>query len=327
MAAAGVPEVSVVFPVWNEEGNLETLYEQVREACQKAGASYEMLFVDNGSNDRSLEIIKRLRDTDPCVRFVSLSRNFGYQGGILAGLSYTRGEAVITMDADLQHPPSLIPEMIALWRQGYEVVYTIKRSAQLSGLKLQQMRLFYWLMSKLSGLKLSFGQSDFRLLDRKVADVIVAIPEYRKFLRGLVDWVGFRQVGLAYDVAPRRAGRSKFGYRELVSFAWDGILAFSIVPLRILFATGVIVASVSLAYVAFVVALGVMRLFGSKVDLPAGWVTLVASGMFLGSIQLIGIGLLGEYLGRLYDQTKGRPVFIVREAAGTERTTGESSTG
>ncbi len=307
--------VSVVFPVWNEEENLEILHEEVSEALKLVGLTYEMMFVDNGSTDGSLALIKRLAQRDSNVRYISLSKNFGHQGGLFAGLYYCRGDAAITMDADLQHPPSLIPEMIRLWQKGFEIVYTKKRNHKVSGLQSLQIRLFYWALSKMSGLKLSFGQSDFRLLDRKVIDVILNIPDYRKFLRGTVEWVGFRQTGLEYDVAKRHAGHSKFSYRSLFGFAVDGILAFSVVPLRWIFVVGSLIAALCLLYVGFASVLGVLNLLGMGVKIPPGWATLSVSVMFLGAMQLIAIGILGEYIGRVYDQTKGRPTFIVRETS------------
>lgn len=314
-----VPKISAVFPVLNEEGNLEILYKQVRHAFEQMDVNYEMVFVDNGSDDGSLRIIKELSQRDPCVRYVSLSRNFGHQGGLLAGLSYSHGDAVITMDADLQHPPSLIPEMVRLWREGFEVVYTKKQNHQVPKSRLRQIQLFYWILSKLSGLKLSFGQSDFRLLDRKVVNVLLGIPEHHKFLRGLVDWVGFRQISLEYNVGPRYAGQSKFSYWSLFSFALDGILAFSIVPLRWIFVVGMLTALVSFLYVGFAAALGVLNLLGIGVHIPPGWATLAVAVMFLGGVQLIAIGILGEYIGRISDQTKGRPTFIVRENSDRDR--------
>jgi glycosyltransferase involved in cell wall biosynthesis len=306
--------ISVVFPVFNEEASLVPLYEQVRDALGKAEVkSYELVFVDNGSDDRSLEIMKTLRQSDPRVRYVSLSRNFGHQGGLLAGVSHSRGDAVITMDADLQHPPSLIPEMIRLWRRGCEVVFTMKRDTGLSAWRRLQMRIFYQIISKFSGLQLSFGQSDFRLLDRKVVETILSIPEYRMFIRGIVNWVGYRQAGVTYEVAPRFAGKSKFKLRTLIGFALDGILAFSTLPLRWVFLAGALVAGACFLYMGFAMVLGVLRFTGSGVVVPPGWATLAVAIMFLGSIQLIAIGILGEYLGRVFDQTKGRPMFIVRE--------------
>ncbi|MGH7789089.1 MAG: glycosyltransferase [Candidatus Binatia bacterium] len=309
------PAISVAFPVWDEQEILPALYAQVSAALQQTGVTYELVFVDNGSTDDSLRIIKDLARRDTAVQFVSLSRNFGHQGGLLAGLHHSRGEAVITMDADLQHPPALLPRMIALWQQGYEVVYTTKRNYQMSPWRTLQVRAFYWLISKLSALELSFGQSDFRLLDRKVADQIIALPEYRKFLRGLVQWVGFRQTSLEYEVVERHAGTSKFSFMSLLSFAVDGILAFSFVPLRWSLFAGAFVALLCLLYGVYTVAVGVLNLLGAGYALPPGWATLFASALFLSSIQLLAIGLLSEYVGRIFEESKRRPPFIVREAS------------
>lgn len=307
--------VSIAFPVWNEEDNLEELHKRVTEALVDTGVGYELMFVDNGSTDGSLAVIKRLRDRDTCVRYVSLSRNFGHQAGLFAGMSHATGDAVITMDSDLQHPPSLIPEMVRLWREGSDVVYTTKRGHHYSGLKGLQVKLFYWLISRVSGLNLSFGQSDFRLLDRQVVNTLLRMPEYRKFLRGAVDWVGYQQAALEYDVADRYRGKSKFSYKSLVSFAVDGVLAFSTMPLRWMLATGLIIASASVAYAIVAATLGILSLAGAGLALPPGWATIAASISFFGGVQLIAIGVVGEYIGRIYEQTKGRPVFIVRDGS------------
>jgi len=313
------PLVSVAFPVFNEAENLETLHAEVTRALEMTGLAFELIFVDNGSTDASLSIIKRLSETDPRVEFVSLSRNFGHQGALLAGISHAQGEAVITMDADLQHPPALLPDMVRLWQEGFEVVFTRKRRYPVRGMRLRQVKLFYWLMSKWSGLHLSFGQSDFRLLDRKVFEVFLRMPEARKFLRGLVEWVGFRQTGLEYDPLPRHAGESKFPFRALVSFAVDGIISFSLLPLRWSLGLGFIVASMSFVYGIAMVVMGLLNYAGMSVPLPPGWATLVVSILFLSGIQLIAIGMLGEYVGRIFEQTKGRPEFIVRAASVSER--------
>ena len=313
------PLVSVAFPVFNEAENLEMLHAEVTRALETTGLAFELIFVDNGSTDASLSIIKRLSETDPRVEFVSLSRNFGHQGALLAGISHAQGEAVITMDADLQHPSALLPEMVRLWQEGFEVVFTRKRRYPVHGMRLRQVKLFYWLMSKWSGLHLSFGQSDFRLLDRKVFEVFLRMPEARKFLRGLVEWVGFRQTGLEYDPLPRHAGESKFPFRALVSFAVDGIISFSLLPLRWSLGLGFIVASMSFVYGIAMVVMGLLNYAGMSVPLPPGWATLVVSILFLSGIQLIAIGMLGEYVGRIFEQTKGRPEFIVRAASVAER--------
>lgn len=322
-----MPKVSLVFPVWNEAQNLEPLYDQVRDACRAAQVEYELVFVDNGSTDESLEVIKRLRRSDPGVRYVSLARNFGHQGALFAGMCYSRGQAVITMDADLQHPPALLPQMIALWRQGVEVVYTTKHYAHLSWTRRLVVTWFYRIISTLSGLQLDFGLSDFRLVDRKVADVIVQIPEYHKFLRGQVKWVGFRQQGLVYDVAARYSGHSKFETGHLFSLALDGLFAFSRYPLRVVALVGVIVAVLSCGYILFEIGLGAARLLhvSSAPKFPPGWATLAVAIFFLGSLQLVVLGILGEYLGRVYDQVKGRPVFIVRDCSDGPREETSSS--
>ncbi len=318
-ATISSPLVSVAFPVFNEAENLEMLHAEVTRALETTGLAFELIFVDNGSTDASLSIIKRLSETDPRVEFVSLSRNFGHQGALLAGISHAQGEAVITMDADLQHPSALLPEMVRLWQEGFEVVFTRKRRYPVHGMRLRQVKLFYWLMSKWSGLDLSFGQSDFRLLDRKVFEVFLRMPEARKFLRGLVEWVGFRQTGLEYDPLPRHAGESKFPFRALVSFAVDGIISFSLLPLRWSLGLGFIVASMSFVYGIAMVVMGLLNYAGMSVPLPPGWATLVVSILFLSGIQLIAIGMLGEYVGRIFEQTKGRPEFIVRAASVSER--------
>ncbi len=308
------PVVSVVFPVFNESENIRAVYERVKETLVGTGLSHEMVFVDDGSSDPSLDIIKSLAERDPAVQFVSLSRNFGHQPAIAAGLAHARGEAVISMDADLQHPPSLIPEMIRLWRKGYQVVYTTKRSyANLSFIRRRVFRLAYWLLSKLSGLNLSFGQSDFRLLDRKVVDELAALPEYRKFLRGLVCWIGFKQTGIEYDVVARHAGQPKYTLSSLFSLMVDGILSFSITPLRWSLAVGVVAGGLSLLYGFWVVLLALLNFVGIEASLPPGWASVVAAVMFLGSLQLIAIGLLSEYVGRVYEQVKGRPTYVVGE--------------
>ena len=316
--AAAVPGVSVVFPVCNEAGNLKMLHERVQRVFHQAGISYELVFVDDGSQDESLAIIKTLRERDPRVRYVSLSRSFGQQAALIAGISLARGEAIVMMDADLQHPPELIPEMLRLWREGHDVVYTTKRNTHMPRLWRWQMRLFYALISKLSGLRLSFGQSDFRLIDRKVADVLRSLPEYRKFLRGLISWVGFKQAGLEYTVSERREGRSKYSYRSFVAFALDGVFSFSVVPLRLLLIFGVLIWCLTVPYIVWVLILGVRHLMGGAIDLPPGWATISVSVIWLGSVQLVAIGLIGEYAGRIYDQTKGRPEFIIRERSDGE---------
>lgn len=309
--------MSLVFPVYNEESNIALLYRKVREECAKAGIGYEMIFVDDGSVDNSLGVIKDIRKKDADVKYISFSRNFGHQNALFAGMSKATGDAVITMDADLQQPPSLIPKMIELWRGGADVVYTSKRVAKLSFAEYWFFNIFYWLMSNISGLELKFGQSDFRLLDRRVLEVVLRLPEYHKFLRGQIKWVGFKQEGLLYDVDERHSGTSKYLYRHRMNLAMDGIISFSRYPLHIVMQIGIITAVTSFIYIVVISISWALNILEVSHSLPVvqGWATLVVTALFMGSLQLIAIGILGEYIGRIYDQVKGRPVFIAKETS------------
>ena len=223
--------ISVVAPIFNEVDSLDELVRRISAALEPLDETLEIILVDNGSTDASLNKMRDLQAHDPRVKWISLSRNFGHQGGILAGMHHARGDAVVTIDGDLQHPPELIPKLIEQWRAGHEVVFTTKTVTPGSGVRGTMTRAFYWLISRISHLQLSLGQSDFRLLDRSVVDVICAMPEQEKFLRGLVDWVGYRQVGVEYQPAARRNGETKFSMRNYFSFAINGILSFSTIPL------------------------------------------------------------------------------------------------
>lgn len=302
--------VSVVTTAYNEAVNLLQLYDRVKEALAETAPEFELIVVDNGSTDDSLPILRSLNHRDHRVQFVSLTRNFGHQGGLTAGLNYAGGDVVIMMDADLQHPPEMLPEMLKLWRQGYDVVNmnknfrtghkTVRRVIDTS---------YYRLISKLSGLDLSSSQSDFRLVDRKVLTTLLNLPERKAFLRGLTQWLGFRQATLEYVVAPRLRGKSRFRLGELTLFALDGILAFSVLPLRLFSIAGVLISLVSLAYFAYLVFMALVH--GS--EFPTGWPTLATAIFCFGGIQLLGIGVLGEYLARVYQEVKRRPEFLVTE--------------
>lgn len=307
--------ISVVSPIYNEAENLEELCERVTAVFDELKEDFEYILVDNGSEDDSLSIIKALGKKDDRIKFVSLSRNFGHQGGIWAGMNHAKGDAVISLDGDLQHPPELIHQMVALWKQGFDVVYTSKIiDTDKKDWRFYPTELFYKLISHISEVKLTYGQSDYRLMDRKVADVICQIPEKNKFLRGMVEWVGFRQIGVEYEVAERKRGRSKFSFRHLVNFALDGIFSFSTLPLRMFLWVGMIVASFCVLYAFVYFFVGLLHfIFPQFYYLPPGWATIAVSITFLGGVQLIGIGCLGEYIGRIYAQTKQRPDFIVNE--------------
>jgi len=314
------PKISFVSPVLNEEGNIEPLYGGIKKACSESGVDYEIIFVDDGSTDNSLDVIKKLRASDKNVAFISLSRNFGHQNAFFAGMSYAKGDAVITMDADMQHPPHLIPKMIDLWRKGDEVVYTIKKDAKLPFIKHIIVKMSYWFISKVSGMRLDFGQSDFKLIDKKVLKVILEMPEYHKFLRGQVKWIGFKQNGFSYNVEKRHSGKPKYSYKKLYGLALDGIFSFGKYPLHLVMLFSLIVFGVASIYISIILLIWALKLFNIlHIAMPPGWTSLSMAVLFLSSIQLMAIGILGEFLGRIFDQTKGRPVFIVKEMSGSEQ--------
>ena len=310
--------VSVVTPAFNEADGLPQLVKELEAVLPPLADDYEILVVDDGSRDRTLEVLGELNAGNPRVRYLSLSRNFGHQAAILAGLENARGDVVFSMDADLQHPPELLPEMMELWLDGNDVVYTVKRPSSLhvSWGRRILMKMGYSVLRRVSGMKLQFGQSDFRLLDRAVVDAIVDIPEREKFLRGLIDWIGFRQVGVEYEVRPRFAGMEKYTFRQLLRLVTTGVFSFSILPLRIFTVVGVSIACLAFMYGVVAVVAGAYALVtGDLAVSPPGWASIAAAITFMGGVQLVGIGLLGEYLGRVYDQTKGRPAFVIRDTS------------
>ena len=311
LTLVGAPDlVSVVTTAYNEAANLLQLYDRVKNALAETASEFELIIVDNGSTDASLAILRDLNRQDRRVQFVSLTRNFGHQGGLIAGLNYARGDVIIMMDADLQHPPEMLPEMMNLWRQGFDVVNMHKNyCAANKPVRRIIDRLYYKLISKLAGMDLSSTQSDFRLMDRRVLTTLLSLPERKSFLRGLTQWLGFRQARLEYAVAPRLAGKSRFKLRELMLFAMEGILAFSALPLRLFSLAGILISSLSLGYFCYLVAMALIHEARSLTD----WATLTSAVFFLGGIQLMGIGLLGEYLTRVCREVSRRPEFIVSE--------------
>ncbi|MFL5449000.1 MAG: glycosyltransferase family 2 protein [Gemmatimonadales bacterium] len=306
--------VSVVIPCFNEEGNLRETHRRVTAAVAQAGIQYEVVYVDDGSHDMTPELLRQLQADDEHVRVVYLSRNFGHQFAVTAGLAHATGEAVIILDADLQDPPELMLEMIRLWEIGYEVVYGVRTDRQgETRFKLLTARLFYRLIRWLSETEIPLDTGDFRLLDRKVVDVIVAMPERDRFLRGMVSWAGYRQIGIPYKRAPRFAGETKYPLGKMVRFAFDGIVSFSVKPLRLSTLMGFVFAG--LALLAILYALG-MRLFTQR--WVTGWTALMIAILFLGGAQLISLGIIGEYVGRLYGEAKHRPLYLVRETLGMD---------
>jgi glycosyltransferase involved in cell wall biosynthesis len=308
---------SIVVPAFNEEANLPHLYRRVSSALASAGWMFELIVVDDGSTDGTLATIKKLQREDPRVHHISLSRNFGHQAALLAGMAHSRGDVVISMDSDLQHPPELLPRMLQLWQDGYDVVHTVKRSDTSANLFRRVIsRAFYRLFVMLSGLSMGYGQSDFRLLDARVAREICRVPEHNKFLRGLVSWMGFREVTIEYDVAPRLKGRPTYTLRRRLGFHVDAVLSFSIIPLRLFTIVGLLVSVPAGLYGLWALGAGLYGfLFGYPGWVVRGWASLVIFVTFLGGLQMIGIGMLGEYLGRVFEQTKGRPPYLIRETS------------
>jgi dolichol-phosphate mannosyltransferase len=297
--------LSVVAPLYNEEATLDEFYTQVCRALE--GIPFELVLVDDGSRDGSADILARLASHDPRVRVLSLSRNFGHQTALTAGLDHASGTAVVMMDADLQDPPELIPAMLDHWRAGCDVVYAVRRHRQgESKFKLTTARWFYKLFGKLAQVDLAANSGDFRLLDRHPLDALRSMRERNRFLRGMTVWVGYRQAAVPYDRDPRYAGETKYTLGKMLRFSLDAIFSFSHRPLQLATLLGFAIST--LAFLA-IPAVILLRLLGSY--LPGfGTVTIVV--LLLGGIQLIAIGIIGEYVGRIYDEVKGRPLYVVR---------------
>jgi polyisoprenyl-phosphate glycosyltransferase len=306
--------VSVCAPAYNEELNLEDFCREVSKAIPVEKYDFEIVICENGSDDHSLEILRKLHAQDNRVRYVSLSRNFGAQGGLLAAISGSRGDAVITMDADLQHPPSVIPQMLQAWENGFKIVMSKKETAQKGLLRYAMDSIFYYLMDRMANLKL--GHADFRLLDRRVVNELLSMPESEKFLRGLISWMGFSQTCINYTVAERNKGESKFRRRDLFDLAFQGITSFSIEPLRLLMKAGIILFVPSALFMMYNLYEGVSYRLGiDSASPPPGWATLSVTITLFGSIQLLGMSILGEYIGRIFIESKKRPSFIIQETS------------
>lgn len=305
--------VSVIVPCFNEEQVVNTAYERLSDVL--AGSrdlSYELIFVNDGSQDQTQQLLNTLQLRDPHVRVLRLSRNFGHQIAVTAGMEEASGDAVVIIDADLQDPPEIIPEMIQRWREGNHVVYGIrgKREGE-SKFKLWTAKLFYRIINRLSDTKIPVDAGDFRLLDRKVVDVLKAMPERARFLRGMVSWAGFSQTSVIYQRAPRHAGESKYPLAKMIHFGLDGIISFSLVPLKLAIWTGFL--AIWIAVFGIIVAI-LDRLL--QKGLTRGWASLFVAVLFMGGIQLVSLGIIGEYLGRIYTEVKQRPLYAVQERLG-----------
>jgi polyisoprenyl-phosphate glycosyltransferase len=311
------PTISIISPVYNEEEVLHELYRRVRSVMEEMGETWEMVLVNDGSRDRSAEVIAELNALDERVRGVSFSRNFGFQIAATAGLDHSRGDAVILTDADLQDPPEVYTAMIAKWREGYDVVYGIRTSREgETWFKLTTAKIFYRLIYSITSIDIPLDTGDFRLMDRRVVNAIGRMRERNRFLRGMVPWVGYRQTGVEYERDARFAGESKFSsVRQMLPFAVDAITSFSYFPLRLATFSGFTIAGISGLLILIVILL---RLLGPSEPLLGQASTLIAV-LFLGGIQLIFLGIFGEYLGRIYDEVKARPLYLVDKSWGIEK--------
>ncbi len=306
-----VATLSVVIPVLNEEQNIPELVRRLREALDGNGMPFEVLFVDDGSTDRTLEILRELHKNDRRVKAVQLARNFGHQAAIAVGLRAAAGDAVIVMDGDLQDSPEILPHFVKKWQEGFDVVYAIRARRSDSLPKMITYKAFYRILGRISQIRMPLDAGDFSLMSRRVVDVINAMPERTRFIRGMRSWVGFRQVGVPQSRAPRHAGPAKYSYAMLLGLALDGFFAFSYRPLQIASLFGIVVSAGALF---LMVALIVLK-FTHGIPL-LGWTSLMVTALFLGGVQLICLGILGEYVGRIYEETRSRPSYVVAGVIG-----------
>lgn len=315
--------LSIVVPCYNEEAVLGELQSRLASVLEQIGGlDGEIVYVDDGSTDQTPELLRELQASESRVRVVSLSRNFGHQLAVTAGLEHAGGDAVVIIDADLQDPPEVIPEMITRWRDGYHVVYGLRaRREGETTFKLWTAKIFYRLINRLSEVEIPLDVGDFRLIDRRVVDVLLTMPERDRFLRGMVSWIGFRQSAVIYDRSARYAGETKYSLIKMVRFAVDSVISFSFAPLRLAIWVGF--AAIVAAFAGIIYAL-IIRIYTTT--WVRGWTSLFTAVLFLGGVQLITLGIVGEYVGRIYAEVKLRPLYVVRERLGFD-TSGKSEVG
>jgi glycosyltransferase involved in cell wall biosynthesis len=301
-------DISIVIPLLNEEGNIKLLSDRLIEVLNSITDVYEIIFVDDGSSDQSLEIIKKLSKENNHIKGITFSRNFGHQIALMAGLEHTQGDIVITMDADLQHPPEVIFNLIQKYNEGYDIVNTLRRDSKHTGyLKKSSSKGFYKIINLLSEVNIEPASADFRLMKRKTVNEFLKLPEKDRFTRGLISWMGFKQTTIEYDTPIRHSGETKYSWRKMIGLATDGITSFSSKPLRISFYIGLFVSLIGLFYAIYAV---VQYIQG---DTQPGWTSILVSILIIGGIQLLSIGIIGEYLARIFKESKNRPLYIVKE--------------
>jgi len=313
--AAIVPvEISIVVPVHNEITGIDELFAQLISVLERLGTTWEVIFVNDGSTDATLDRLIEFHHRMPAIKIINLSRNFGKDVALSAGFDFARGAAVIPIDADLQDPPELIIPMVAKWREGFDIVFaTRKRREGDSWLKRKTAHYFYEIFDRITDIPVPHDTGDFRLVDRRVVDVLVRLPERTRFMKGLFAWVGFKQASIAFDRQPRHAGETKWSYWRLWNFALDAITSFSSLPLKIWSYIGVACSLFAFLFALFLIGLKIFR----GVDLP-GYPSLMVAVLFFGGVQLISLGIIGEYLARMYSEVKGRPLYLVRDRWGFE---------
>jgi glycosyltransferase involved in cell wall biosynthesis len=306
-------KVTILIPCFNEEASLPALYEALKELMDTHGSyAWEVLMVNDGSRDNTIDVIRQLRQRDERICYVDLSRNFGKENAMLAGFDYATGDCMVIMDADLQHPPHVIPEMLKLWEEGYEDVYAkrITRGKE-SWLRKRMTLLYYHLLQKTTRVEILENVGDFRLLDRKCIDALKQLRETQRYTKGMYCWVGFKKHEVLFEQGDRVAGESSFNFSRLLGLAMDGITSFTTAPLRLATVLGLVVSLVAFSFMCYVLV--TTLIWGDPVQ---GYPTLMTVVLFLGGVQLLSLGIIGEYLGRIFHETKNRPVYIARETAG-----------
>ena len=309
------PVFSVVIPIFNEEEVLPELHQRLTRAMEAMQASYELLFVNDGSRDGSIELLRNLASQDPRIKVIDFARNFGHQAAITAGMDLAAGDAVVVIDADLQDPPEVIARLAEKWREGYDVVYAVREKRQGDSLfKRATAALFYRLLKRITSVDIPVDTGDFRLMSRRALEAFKTLRERHRFVRGLVSWIGFRQTGVTFVRDERHAGVTKYPLHKMVKFAFDGLTSFSFAPLQMATYMGFVTAFTAFLGILWVVG---VRLFTSEA-IP-GWASQIVCTLLLGGIQLISLGIIGEYIGRIYDEVKGRPLYLTREILGQDR--------
>lgn len=300
--------LSIITPCYNEEATIHYFYEETKKYLETMDVEYEIIFVNDGSKDRTLAILKSIAKGDKCVKIIDFSRNFGHQAAVTAGLFNCNGDAIVIIDADLQDPPEIIPEMISKWEEGHQVIYGKRkiRSGE-SKFKLLTAKYFYRVLSYMASIEIPKDTGDFRLMDRIVVEAFKEMPEQNRFIRGMVSWIGFDQVPLEYNRDDRFAGETKYPLRKMIKFATDGIVSFSTKPLKLTAIFGIGTIGISILLIIYTIITKIMS------DTSMGWASTMCVILFFSGVQLLSLGVIGEYIARIYDESKNRPLYLVKE--------------